>query len=109
MENNNIEQGKNIAIVSYITIIGAIAAIFMNQDKKNSFAAFHIRQALGIFISFFLIGYFIGYFDSWMITSSFYIFYFILWIYGFLAALQGEMKLIPLLGNYFQKWFVSVS
>ncbi|WP_369695584.1 hypothetical protein [Flavobacterium alvei] len=50
MENNNFEQGKNIAIVSYITIIGAIVAIFMNQDKKNSFAAFHIRQALGIFV-----------------------------------------------------------
>ena len=71
--NNSIEQGKNIAIVSYITIIGAIAAIFMNQENKNEFAAFHIRQALGIFVSFFLIGYFIGYFDSWMISSAFYV------------------------------------
>lgn len=108
MENNNILEGKNIAIVSYITIIGAIAAIFMNQDKKNSFAAFHIRQALGIFVSFFLIGYFIGYFDSWMISSAFYIFYFILWIYGFLGALQSQMKPIPLLGEQFQKIFKNI-
>jgi uncharacterized membrane protein len=103
--NNSIETGKTTAIISYLTIIGAIIAIFMNLEKKNTFAAFHIRQALGIFVSFFLIGYFIGYFDSWMISSAFYVFYFILWIYGFLGALQGEMKLIPLLGEQFQKIF----
>lgn len=102
-------NGKNTAIVSYLTIIGAIIAIFMNSEDKNSFAAFHIRQALGIFTSFFLIGYFIGYFDSWMISSAFYIFYFILWIYGFLAALQGETKLIPVLGEQFQKIFKNVA
>lgn len=109
MENKNINQGKNIAIVSYITIIGAIIAVFMNQENKNTFASFHIRQALGIFSSFFLIGYFIGYFDSWMISSAFYVFYFILWIYGFLAALQGQTKLIPLLGEQFQKIFKNIN
>jgi uncharacterized membrane protein len=108
MENKYIDQGKNIAIVSYITIIGAIIAVFMNQENKNTFASFHIRQALGIFSSFFLIGYFIGYFDSWMISSAFYVFYFILWIYGFLAALQGQPKLIPLLGKQFQKIFKNI-
>lgn len=102
------ETGKTTAIISYLTIIGAIIAIFMNLEKKNAFAAFHIRQALGIFVSFFLIGYFIGYFDSWMISSAFYVFYFILWIYGFLGALQGEMKLIPLLGEQFQKIFKNI-
>lgn len=106
--NSSTQEGKNIAIVSYITIIGAIIAIFMNIDKKNSFAAFHIRQALGIFVSFFLIGYFIGYFDSWMISSAFYIFYFILWAYGFIGALQGEMKMVPLLGAQFQKIFKNI-
>ncbi|OOV29622.1 hypothetical protein BXU11_07025 [Flavobacterium sp. LM5] len=105
---NPTKEGKNTAIVSYITIIGAVIAIFMNSEKKDTFAAFHIRQALGIFISFFLIGYFIGYFDSWMISSAFYIFYFILWIYGFTAALQGETKLIPLLGEQFQKIFKNI-
>ncbi|WP_348813482.1 DUF4870 domain-containing protein [Flavobacterium maritimum] len=106
--NNTMETGKTTAIISYLTIIGAIIAIFMNLEKKNTFAAFHIRQALGIFVSFFLIGYFIGYFDSWMISSAFYVFYFILWIYGFLGALQGEMKLIPLLGEQFQKIFKNI-
>jgi uncharacterized membrane protein len=43
-----------------------------------------------------------------MISSAFYVFYFILWIYGFLGALQGEMKLIPLLGEQFQKIFKNI-
>ncbi|WP_418262709.1 DUF4870 domain-containing protein [Flavobacterium faecale] len=105
---NNDTKGKNIAIISYFTIIGAVIALFMNSEKKSSFAAFHIRQALGIFLSFFLIGYFIGYFDSWTISSAFYLFYFILWIYGFIGALQGETKLIPILGAQFQKIFKNV-
>jgi uncharacterized membrane protein len=106
--DTNTSEGKNIAIICYLTIIGAIIAIFMNLEKKNTFAAFHIRQALGIFISFFLIGYFIGYFDSWMISSAFYIFYFILWVYGFLGVLQGQQNLIPLLGEQFQKIFKNI-
>ena len=103
---NDIEKGKNAALVSYITIIGSVIAIFMNQDeKKSEFASFHIRQALGIFITFFALGYLIGYFDSWMISSAFYLFFFILWIYGFMGALNGQQKSIPLLGEFYQKLF----
>jgi uncharacterized membrane protein len=102
MDNNS---GKNTAIISYLTILGAVIAIFMNNDSKDNFASFHIRQALGIFCSFFLLGYFIGYFDSWMVSSAFYIFYFILWIYGFIGAIQGEHRLVPIVGGFFQKTF----
>lgn len=106
--NHTVEEGKTTAIVSYLTIIGAIIAIFMNSEKKNTFAAFHIRQTLGLFISFFLLGYFIGYFDSWMVSSAFYLFYFVLWIYGFMGVLQGKMMLIPVLGEQFQKIFKNI-
>ena len=47
------EQNKNAAIVAYLTIIGSVIAIFMNSENKSSFASFHIRQALGIFLTFF--------------------------------------------------------
>ena len=104
---NEIEQGKQTAIVSYLTIIGTIIAIFMNNETKNSFASFHIRQALGIFITFFLLGYPIGYFDNWMVSASFWIFIFILWIYGFINCLNGEMKIVPFLGEIYQKLFKS--
>lgn len=104
----NMDEGKKIAIISYVTIIGTISAMVMNGEKKNAFAAFHIRQSLGIFISFFLLGYFVGYFDSWMATYSFWLFIFILWIYGFSTALQSQMRAIPLLGDFFQKIFKNI-
>ena len=105
----NIDKSKNIAIIAYLTLIGAVVAIFMNQDENRSeFASFHIRQTLGLFLSFFLLGYFVGYFDSWTVSAAFYIFYFILWIYGFTGALQGQKRLLPLVGAFFQSTFKSL-
>lgn len=106
MENS--KEAKNTAIVAYLTIIGAVIAVFMNQENKSSFASFHIRQALGLFISFFLLGYLVGYLDSWSASSAFYLFYFILWIYGFTGALNNQEKEVPVLGKYFQQWFNSL-
>lgn len=105
----NIDKSKNTAIIAYLTLIGSVIAIFMNQEEnKSEFASFHIRQSLGLFISFFLLGYFVGYANSWTATSAFYLFYFILWIYGFTGALQGQKKLLPLVGDFFQSTFKSL-
>ena len=105
---NTVEEGKTIAIVSHLSIIGTIIAIVMNNDKKNTFATFHIRQTLGIFLLFFALGYPVGLFDDWMISSSLYIFIFILWAYSFVSALQVQINLIPLLGSFFQKFFKNI-
>lgn len=102
------EEGKAAAIVAYITIIGTIVAYFMNNDSKNPFASFHIRQALGVHITFYLLGILVSAFDSWMISSAFYIFVLILWGYGLIAAIQGEENEVPVLGSYFQKWFSTI-
>lgn len=100
------DKGKNTAIVAYITIIGSVIAIFMNQNEnKSEFASFHIRQALGISLTYFLLGYPIGYFDSWMVSSAFWIFIFILWIYGFIGCLSGEKRVVPIVGEFYQKFF----
>lgn len=101
------QEGKKIATISYITIIGTIIAFTMNNETKNDFAAFHIRQALGIFITFFAFGYIIGYFNSWMITSAFWVFIFVLWMYGFLGALEGKKRLVPIVGPLYQKLFTA--
>lgn len=103
------EQGKAAAIVAYITIIGTIIAYFMNNDSKNPFASFHIRQALGVHLTFYLLGVLVSAFDSWMISSAFYIFILILWGFGLVAAIQGERNLVPVLGEYFQKWFSTIN
>lgn len=104
-----VEEGKTAAIVAYLTIIGTIIAYFMNSDSKNTFAAFHIRQALGIHITFYVLGVLVGLFDSWLVSSAFYIFIAILGIYGLVTAIQGEQKVVPILGNYYQKWFSTIN
>ena len=43
-----VNEGKNIAIIAYITIIGLIIAYVMNNDKKDAFATYHIKQSLGL-------------------------------------------------------------
>lgn len=103
------EEGKAAAIVAYLTIIGTIVAYFMNNDSKNPFASFHIRQALGIHITFYLLGILVSAFDTWMISSAFYIFILILWGYGLITAIQGDEKETPVLGAYFQKWFSTIN
>lgn len=102
------QEGKPAAIVAYLTIIGSIIAYFMNNETKNSFAGFHIRQALGIHITFYMLGLVISWFDSWLISSSFYIFVLILWGYGIVTAIQGEKNEVPILGKQFQKWFSTI-
>jgi len=108
MENNTIEKGKTLAYASYITLIGTIITLFMNLENKNEYASFHIRQALGLNILFYVISYFVGYFDSIMISGAFYVFFIVLWAYGFITALQGQTTPMPILGSYFQKWFKSI-
>ena len=53
---NSVEEGKTIAITSYILIVGVLIAMSMNSENKNSFASFHIRQALGISLTFISLG-----------------------------------------------------
>ena len=100
---HTVQEGKKTATIAYITIIGTLIAFTMNGENKNEFASFHIRQALGIFITFFGFGYIIGYFDNWMITSAFWVFIFVLWLYGFLGALEGKTRVVPIVGPIIQK------
>ena len=110
MENNSIEKGKTAAITSYILLIGVLIAMSMNSgEDKNSYASFHIRQALGLSITFISLGLIISNFDSPMISISMWVSLSVLWTYGIVSAINGETKPIPLLGNYFQKWFKGFS
>jgi hypothetical protein len=49
--DKTIDEGKTAAITCYIGI-GVFIAMSMNADDKNKFASFHIRQGLGITITF---------------------------------------------------------
>lgn len=108
MQNNAAEQGKGLAIVSYITLIGTLIAFFMNRDERNPFVSFHVRQGLGLWLTQMLLGYFISAFDSWMISISFWIFIMVLIVYGVIGAIGGKYNEVPLLGPFYQKLFASI-
>jgi uncharacterized membrane protein len=109
MDSYTVKEGKTIAIISYITWIGLLIAFFMHNEKRNAFAAFHIRQSIGISLfsmvnSVFLMRY-IGLWTSGFIAIGL----FILLIIGLIGAIQGEEKKIPLFGDIFQDWFKGIA
>ena len=108
MYNQTVKEGKTMAIISYITVIGTLIAFIMNQNKHNYFASFHIRQALGIFILWLIVNFIQRYSDFGWLNTVLGIGVFVLWIFGLLGAIQGEEKRIPLFGDQFQEWFRNI-
>jgi uncharacterized membrane protein len=108
MDKEIIKQGKSIAIISYILFIGPLIALSMNSENKNPYASFHIRQGLGLTVTFIVLGVSISYFNNIMIASSMWIFVSVLAVYGIFTAARGEISPLPLLGNIFQKWFKNI-
>ena len=120
---NNIgtDNGKNVGIVSYLTFIGWLIAYFgMHQNNKTSLGSYQLRQTLLLHIVYFVIRWglsiILGIF--WMTSTGFFSLYyllravdlafFVLWIIGFIGAVQGEKKEIPLLGDKAQTMFPNI-
>ena len=107
MINQTVNEGKNLAVISYLFFIGLIIAIIMNLDKRNPFTSFHIRQMLGLVLFAFVSNVIEQYVNSWLGTM----FWFVSaagWLYSFYYVIQGQMKPIPYIGEYFQEWFRNV-
>ncbi|MCB9364823.1 MAG: hypothetical protein H6587_09660 [Flavobacteriales bacterium] len=112
------DKGKTVAILSYITIIGFIIALVMNNDKQNKsdLGVFHLRQALGIYLTgvvlsiaqgIFLFIPFLGWIINLAITLSL-IALFVFWILGLIAAVNSEKKAVPFVGKFYQDLFGSI-
>lgn len=99
---------KKIAFISYLFLIGLLIAYLNNSQNKSDFVFFHIRQSFGLWLSFFLLGYIAGSFDSWNITFSFWICFLVLIVYGVSTALSGKMIPIPLVGKFYQIFFKNI-
>jgi len=98
-----LSDGKNVAIISHLWLIGWIIALVMNNgDKKSEYGSFYIRQMLGLGICSLLLGFIpvVG----WLI----FLIFAVLWLMSFIGSFSGEKKLTPILGEYFQDWFKSL-
>ena len=110
------DKGKTVGILAYCTLIGFIIAIVMNgdQNNKSELGIFHIRQALGIYLTGVALGFasiilvlipFLG----WLALLTFQIMLFVFWILGLIAAINGEKKAVPILGDYYQNLFKGIN
>ena len=107
MENQTVNEGKTMAIISYITIIGTIIAFFMNNSKKNTFASFHIRQMIGLVLLGLINQFAISEING-MLAMVVSVLIFVLWVIGFVGVVKGEEKTIPVIGDQFQQWFKNI-
>ena len=105
MNNAISKDGKLAAIITHLTFIGPVIAFFINQEKRDPFGSFYIKQSIGILCLFFLLGALIAAIPNMYAGYAFYLFIFIIWIYSFMGAVSNEYKLLPFAGKYFQKWF----
>lgn len=105
-ENTISKDGKLAAIIAHLTFLGPVIAWFINQEEKDTFGSFYIKQAVGIFVLFLLISAILPIVPDFMFMPTligFYIFIFILWIYSFSGAISNEYKLLPVIGPFIQK------
>ncbi|MFN3639670.1 MAG: DUF4870 domain-containing protein [Flavobacterium sp.] len=99
-------EGKDIALIAYLTIIGLIIAFVMNNEKKHAFALFHIKQSLGIALTGLALS-IIGIIPilGWIISFFGLFFIIYLWIMGLMNAINGKEQVVPILGEKYKEWF----
>jgi uncharacterized membrane protein len=116
------DNGKTAGIISYFTIIGWLIAYFaLYQNNKTSLGSYQLRQTLLFHIGYVVIRWGLSFVLGviWLsgtggIFSLYYLLkivdlgFFILWIIGFIGAVQGEKREIPLLGERAQTMFPSM-
>ena len=103
-------EDKTVAIIAYLTLIGFIVAIVVHMNKKTKLGAFHLRQMLG----FLLTGIAVVFCEvilifipilGWLCILAMWASMLVLWILGLVAAINGEMKPMPVVGPLYQTWF----
>ena len=116
--NTNVQgmDGKTIAVISYLTIVGWVIAYVMNSNNKSQIAIYHIRQSLFLMLAaivfytvqtmLLLIPY-LGWLIA-LLSIPIGIALLILWIMGLIAAINGEEKPIPLVGQKAQELLSSI-
>jgi uncharacterized membrane protein len=102
-------EDKTVAILSYLTFIGFIVAVVLHGSKKTKLGTFHLRQALGLWITAIACWVVLGIIPviGWIAIPFVSLAVFVLAVIGLIAAASGQFKPVPLLGEQYQKWFSS--
>ena len=92
-----IEDGKAMAGVAYLTLIGFIVALIVGKD--NRFTMYHVQQALALFIVMFVAG-IVAVIPvlGWIVIVITWIFGIVCLIMGLINGFGGKAKPLPLIG-----------
>ena len=90
-------------IATFLSIIGFVIAIV--TQKKDRYVNFYAKQSLVVFIFSAVVGLFGKIFGwvpiiGWIIYGAAMIIVIVLWVLSWVYALSGEMKEVPLIGQY---------
>ncbi|WP_350288657.1 hypothetical protein [uncultured Croceitalea sp.] len=105
---NDIAKGKTAAVVTHLTLVGCLIAITMNLEPKNAFARFYIRQTFGLHITFHALVIFLNYTTIAFAWEVLFLLHLGLWLFSIVGVLKNKKNQIPLVGQYFQKWFTFI-
>jgi uncharacterized membrane protein len=111
-------EDKTVAILSYCTLIGFIVALIIHSSKKTALGSFHLRQALGLVvtglglgIALMIVGIVlmfipvVGPLLSMLLSVVLWVGMIALLIIGIINAVNGQEKPLPVVGEYYTKWF----
>jgi uncharacterized membrane protein len=91
VDKSDVEKNKTMAILAYFIFFLPL----VTDAKDSKFAKFHANQGLVLTIGWFVA----GFLSMFLIGLLLYPVLFIFWIMGILAASNGEMKKLPLIGG----------
>jgi uncharacterized membrane protein len=89
-------HGKIVAIVSYITLLGWLIALFLHFQERTALGAMHLRQTLGLYVTALIVSWIpvVG----WILSLA----VLVLWVVGLVNAIQSETRPVPLVGEFYQ-------
>jgi uncharacterized membrane protein len=121
-ENKSTSTDTSVGVIAYITLIGFIVALVLNNDKKGedkAFGAFHLRQSIGLILTalavmigvmilsaiLMVISFSLAITLTGIIYPVFYLGILALLIIGIINAANGQKKELPVIGAFISKTF----
>ena|SRR3989338_10952851 len=90
---------KVASVIAYL-----IGPIYLLIEKEDKTVRFHALQATFLYVTLVVVNMIISILGLWFLTSLVSLGAFILWIVLMVKAYQGEKVVLPVIGEYAQKY-----
>ncbi len=106
--SSSADDGKVCGILAYL-LVGIIWYFADEKMKRNAFAKYHVKQGLVLLITWVIVAVvgsilamvpFIGWFFMLVLEVCM----FIIWLLGIIAAINGQQKPLPVIGQFADKF-----